>query len=112
MGDWYGVANAGAIVLSIAARLHILGQQRQTRDDFMKPRGAHPQGTRRTCIVIRSDGKMVTTLQTPEIVFRTIVQPTEPIIYTVVLLVSSTIAGRCGAADLTAYAATYTGRRG
>ena len=26
MGDWYGVANAGAVVMSIAARLYILGQ--------------------------------------------------------------------------------------
>jgi hypothetical protein len=124
MGDWYGVANAGAIVMSIAARLYILGQQRQTRDDAMKPREAHPQDTRRTSVVIRSDGKMVT-LQTPMSVLSAIVRPTEPMaihpflyglaqqaawvalgthllvlgmctlvtqIYTVVLLVSSTIA--------------------
>jgi hypothetical protein len=43
MGDWYGVANAGAIVVSIAARLYILGQQRQARDFDMELPTPHPQ---------------------------------------------------------------------
>jgi hypothetical protein len=57
MGDWYGVANAGAIVTSIAARLSILGQQRYARDyDMKSPKGSEEK----LCIITRSDGKMVT----------------------------------------------------
>jgi hypothetical protein len=61
MGDWYGVANAGAIIVSIAARLYILGQRRQTRDSWMSPRGYSDIGMR-TLFITRSDGKMVTVL--------------------------------------------------
>jgi hypothetical protein len=79
MGDWYGVANAGAIVVSIATRLYILERQRWERDLFMKPQNAYHQGTPKTCIVIRSDGKMVT-IQTPTYVLGTILRQTEPLI--------------------------------
>jgi hypothetical protein len=57
MGDWYGVANAGAIVMSTAARMYILGQQRQARDKFMRPPGNDKE---KVYIVIQPDGKMVT----------------------------------------------------
>lgn len=124
MGDWYGVANAGAIVISIAARLSILGQQRQARDDYMANRwGGNGRDAEMTCIVTRSDGKMVTLKAPMSVMTQTIRQP-EPVsnlglyriaqqaawvvlgthllvlgmctlvtqIYTVVLLVSSTVA--------------------
>jgi hypothetical protein len=57
MGDWYGVANAGAIVVSIAARLYILGQQRHARDKNMTPDDRNKE---KVCFIIRPDGKMVT----------------------------------------------------
>jgi hypothetical protein len=60
MGDWYGVANAGAIVVSIAARLYILGQQRLARDCHMKPGQVDNQNNEEVCFIIRPDGKMVT----------------------------------------------------
>jgi len=61
MGDWYGVANAGAIVMSIAARLYILGQQRSARDRDMEPYMYDERiDAEKTCIITRSDGKMVT----------------------------------------------------
>jgi hypothetical protein len=63
MGDWYGVANSGAIVVSIAARLYILGKRRQARDALMPVwRDQHTNDRVRTLIITRSDGKMVTVL--------------------------------------------------
>jgi hypothetical protein len=125
MGDWYGVANAGAIVVSIAARLYILGEQRRLRDRRMSPwdRRESTQSTKRTCVLaILSDGRMVT-LQTTRSVLSPMVHQEGPMsglfyrfaqqsawvalgthllvlgmctlvtqIYTVVLLVSSTVA--------------------
>lgn len=61
MGDWYGVANASAIVISIVARLHILRQRRQARDRMMRGYGHHQTlDNIRTLLITRSDGKMVT----------------------------------------------------
>jgi hypothetical protein len=59
MGDWYGVANACAIVVSIAARLHILGQQRRARDCVMESPYWY-RGLEKACIIKLPDGKMVT----------------------------------------------------
>jgi hypothetical protein len=61
MGDWYGVANAGAIVISIASRLYILGQRRQARDALMSPCDNQDiKDNIKTLIITRSDGRMVT----------------------------------------------------
>ena len=119
MGDWYGVANAGAIVVSIAARLYILGQKRQARDRCIVDRYGDEK---QICIITRPDGKMVTMRASPSI-FLGIMRPSHvhhphfyglaqqaawvalgthllvlgmctlvTQIYTVVLLVSSTVA--------------------
>jgi hypothetical protein len=119
MGDWYGVANAGAIVVSIAARLYIMGQQRHARDRDMRDYG---ENTTKICIIIRPDARMVT-LRAPTSILNGIVRPSHvhhpylyglvqqaawvalgihllvlgmctlvTQIYTVVLLVSSTVA--------------------
>lgn len=60
MGDWYGVANAGAIVVTIAARLYILGQHRYARDRSIMPERDRDQKKEIVCIIMRSDGKMAT----------------------------------------------------
>ena len=123
MGGWYGVANAGAIVVSIAARLYILGQQRLARDYHLTPERKHDRNREKVCIVTRSDGKMVT-LRAAQCVINGIVLQAKPVtslglyslaqqaawvalgthllvlgmctlvtqIYTVILLVSSTVA--------------------
>jgi hypothetical protein len=67
MGDWYGVANAGAIVISIVARLHILGQRREARDGTMSmPHGSSEiNWSKKTMVITRSDGKMVTVIGPP-----------------------------------------------
>jgi hypothetical protein len=123
MGDWYGVANAGAIVVSIAARLYILGQQRYARDRYMEQPPHSLDLVDKLFIVERSDGKMVT-LRAAQCVINGIVLQGKPVtslglyslaqqaawvalgthllvlgmctlvtqIYTVILLVSSTVA--------------------
>lgn len=59
MGDWYGVGDTVAIILTIVTRLHILWQQRKARDDLARPKeDAHKK--MKTLCVVRSDGKMVT----------------------------------------------------
>jgi hypothetical protein len=61
MGDWYGVPNAGAIVVSVAVRVNILGQQRRARDDAIRTRAQEQGGDLwKFLVVTRSDGKMVT----------------------------------------------------
>jgi hypothetical protein len=122
MGDWYGVANAGAIVVTIAARLYILGQHRHARDRSMMPEHGRDQKKEMVCIIMRSDGKMATIRTTksalsgivkssplPRLKFYHLVKQAAWIalgahllvlgmctlvtqIYTVVLLVSSTVA--------------------
>lgn len=61
MGDWYGVGNAGAIIISIFTRVYLLWQLRQARDETAKPQKdeAPPSPLKVLCIV-RSDGKMLT----------------------------------------------------
>ena len=125
MGDWYGVANAGAIIASIAARLYILKQRRQTRDKNMRiQRNLAWEDSAPFFIITRSDGKMITLKMPSPIVLAIFRQaefkPDRPIlyglaqqaawvalgihllvlgmctlvtqIYTVILLVSSTVA--------------------
>lgn len=64
MGDWYGVGNTVAIILTIVTRLHILSQQRKGRDDLARPREEEEDKKKdkkmKTLCVVRSDGKMVT----------------------------------------------------
>ena len=82
VGDWYGVGNAAAIIISILTRIYLLSQRRHARDktagvpkvakdleeknsgkacdaDAVAPKDANAEPPKILCI-IRSDGKMVT----------------------------------------------------
>jgi hypothetical protein len=59
VGDWYGVGNAGAIIISIVTRVYLLSKRRHARDKLAIPKEGEPNDMKRLCI-IRSDGKMVT----------------------------------------------------
>lgn len=61
IGDWYGVGNSGAIIVSIFTRVYLLWQLRQSRDEVAKPPADEepPYEIKDLCI-IRSDGKMIT----------------------------------------------------
>ena len=60
MGDWYGVGNAGAIIISIFTRVYLLWQLRHARDDTANKGGSIKPEDMKTLCIIRSDGKMVT----------------------------------------------------
>jgi hypothetical protein len=60
MEDWYGVCNACAITVSIATRLYILGQQRLARDQLAESSTFLKSDEVKTLCITRSDGKMVT----------------------------------------------------
>jgi hypothetical protein len=73
VGDWYGVGNAAAIIISILTRVYLVSQRRQTRDTAAAtPKGAKEQPLKVLCI-IRSDGKMVT-CKVPQSVLDTFVK--------------------------------------
>lgn len=122
MGDWYGVGNAVAIILTIITRMYLLHQQRLAREHLACTPTVSGHDEIKTVCVTRSDGKMVT-LKVPESCLRTFYMAQEvenPMryrlaryvawlalgahllilgmstlvtqIYTVVLLVSSTVA--------------------
>lgn len=59
--DWYGVGNAGAIIISIFTRVYLLWQLRHARDEVAKPptKPGAKNDVKELCI-IRSDGKMIT----------------------------------------------------
>ncbi|KAH0041004.1 hypothetical protein KCU78_g1026, partial [Aureobasidium melanogenum] len=59
MGDWYGVANAIAIIISILVRAGLVSQLRTARDQQTVASEASAR-QQKTTFVIRSDGKMVT----------------------------------------------------
>lgn len=58
IGDWYGVGNAGAIIISIFTRVFLLWQLRHARDDTANK--LKNQDKWKDLCIIRSDGKMVT----------------------------------------------------
>jgi len=58
IGDWYGVGNAGAIIISIFTRVFLLWQLRHARDKTANYK-KNDENLKDLCI-IRSDGKMVT----------------------------------------------------
>lgn len=58
IGDWYGVGNAGAIIISIFTRVFLLWQLRHARDKTANDE-KNQENLKDLCI-IRSDGKMVT----------------------------------------------------
>lgn len=58
IGDWYGVGNAGAIIISIFTRVFLLWQLRHARDKTANNE-KNEEKLKDLCI-IRSDGKMVT----------------------------------------------------
>ena len=83
VGDWYGVGNAAAIIISIVTRVYLLSQRRHARDtdagapkdpqdaEMENPEKAHDTGAaapedadeeppKKILCIIRSDGKMVT----------------------------------------------------
>lgn len=74
IGDWYGVGNATAIIISILTRVYLLSQRRHARDtkaaalDDMKE-----ENEVKTLCIIRSDGKMVT-CEVPKSVLNTFVR--------------------------------------
>jgi len=70
VGDWYGVGNAVAIIISILTRVYLLSRRRQMRDGDAKGEG---KVTLKTLCVIRSDGKMVT-CKAPQSVLDTFVK--------------------------------------
>jgi hypothetical protein len=58
IGDWYGVGNAGAIIMSIFTRVFLLWQLRHARDNTAN--NPKNQEKWKDLCIIRSDGKMVT----------------------------------------------------
>ncbi|GAB7331553.1 hypothetical protein MBLNU13_g02942t1 [Cladosporium sp. NU13] len=58
IGDWYGVGNAGAIIISIFVRIFLLWQLRHARDKTANK--LEDQEEVKDLCIIRSDGKMVT----------------------------------------------------
>jgi hypothetical protein len=73
VGDWYGVGNAAAIIISILTRIYLLSRRRRTRDDdAAAPKKAEKEEQKTLC-VIRSDGKMVTCMA-PQSVLNTFVK--------------------------------------
>jgi hypothetical protein len=70
VGDWYGVGNAAAIILTIATRLYLLHQQRLARERLACARTASDFDEIKIVCVTRSDGKIVT-LKVPESFLRT-----------------------------------------
>ena len=74
VGDWYGVGNAGAIIISIFTRVYLLSQRRHARDRVANPNGSKTDEKKSLCI-IRSDGKMVT-CYVPYSVLQTFIKPT------------------------------------
>jgi hypothetical protein len=89
IGDWYGVGNAAAIIISISTRVYLVSQRRRARDKVANQKNAvtteHAattndavtlkEGTKtkdkRLCI-IRSDGRMITCV-VPHSVLKTFV---------------------------------------
>jgi hypothetical protein len=60
IGDWYGVGNAGAIIISIFTRVYLLWHLRGARDEVAKPpKDTQPPYLLKTLCIIRSDGKMI-----------------------------------------------------
>jgi hypothetical protein len=59
VGDWYGVGNAVAIIISVLTRVYLLSKRRHARDEAAVPKEGKPNEMKRLCI-IRSDGKMIT----------------------------------------------------
>jgi len=70
VGDWYGVGNAVAIIISIVTRVYLLSHRRKVRDLDAKGKGG--VDLKELC-VIRSDGKMVT-CKAPQSVLNTFVK--------------------------------------
>jgi len=70
VGDWYGVGNAVAIIISIVTRVYLLSHRRKVRDLDAKGKGV--VDVKELC-VIRSDGKMVT-CKAPQSVLNTFVK--------------------------------------
>jgi hypothetical protein len=62
VGDWYGVGNAGAIIISVLTRVYLLSNRRHVRDNAAKPDPdvKDEDIPRKRMCIIRSDGKMVT----------------------------------------------------
>ena len=73
VGDWYGVGNAAAIIISILTRIYLLRQRRHARDtESSAPKDGKDNPIKKLCI-IRSDGKMVT-CRVPQSVLNTFVK--------------------------------------
>jgi hypothetical protein len=73
VGDWYGVGNAAAIIISILTRVYLLHQRRHARDTVASaPKDGKENPEKKLCI-IRSDGKMVA-CKVPQSVLNTFVK--------------------------------------
>jgi hypothetical protein len=71
VGDWYGVGNAAAIIISILTRVFLLQQRRHARD---KEAGFPEKGEEfKTLCIVRSDGRMVSA-KAPRSVLNTFVK--------------------------------------
>lgn len=88
MGDWYGVGNSAAIIVSIFTRTYLLTKLRQARNsqirekqestassDSLEEKPAEPskETALKELCVVRSDGKMVT-IKVPEEVLPTFIK--------------------------------------
>jgi len=59
MGDWYGVCNACAIIVSIVCRLCLVSQLRRSRENMIHPGSWRGSSTSRS-IIMRPDARMIT----------------------------------------------------
>jgi len=74
VGDWYGVGNAAAIIISILTRVYLLAERRHARDlKAAAPKNEKENNNIKTLCIIRSDGKMVT-CEVPKSVLNTFVK--------------------------------------
>jgi hypothetical protein len=71
VGDWYGVGNAVAIIISILTRVYLLSRRRHVRDKAAKPEEnkTDEQIVKKRLFVIRSDGRLVTCLVPQSVLF-------------------------------------------
>jgi hypothetical protein len=73
VGDWFGVSNAVAIIISILTRAYILSQRRLARDAAVAFPGKEDHSSWKTLCIIRSDDRMIT-CKMPSSVLQTFVR--------------------------------------
>lgn len=76
VGDWYGVGNAAAIIISILTRVYLLRQRRHARDFVASAPKTGEEIFLKTLCIIRSDGKHLT-CRAPQSVLDTFVKNKE-----------------------------------